>query len=239
MIKLAIVDDDMEMIEKICHLINIIEILQNKISIHKFNSAEQVLDELERGVQFDIILSDIEMSKMNGIEFGKIIRDKYPHIILIFLTSYPEYAVESYVLNAYQYILKSEMEKRLPDILQTTINKIDAIDERYRMVKTRFEAHKVYLKDIIYIKKVKGDKYSLFYTTNGTFAERISLEQILAELDSDEFIVAERGYIVNYRHISSLKGNILYLTDGVTVTISRARAGTVKEQIFKCWEKMQ
>lgn len=239
MIKLAIVDDDMQMREKICNLINTIDNVENKISIYKFCSAEQILNEFEKNVQFDIILSDIEMGKMKGIEFGKIVRDKYPDIIFIFLTSYPEYAAESYVLNAYQYILKNEMEKRLPDILQTIISKIDAIDERYRMVKTRFEAHKIYLKDIIYIKKVKGDKYSLFYTTNGTFAERISLEQVLVELNSDEFIMTERGYIVNYRHISSLKGNILYLTDGITVTISRARAGAVKEQIFNCWEKMQ
>ena len=123
------------------------------------------------------------------------------------------------------------------NILKLATSVIDK--EKYIVVKTRFEAHKIYHKDIIYIKKQKGEKYAVFCTPHGEYTERSSLEQIIKELNSDKFIMVERGYIVNYHHILCVKGNEIHLSNKEKVEISRAKITTVKEQIFNCWEKMQ
>ena len=239
MIKLAVLDNEVQMLEHICGYINSLDEISSKIQIHKYVSAEAVLKAIKQGEKFDIILSDIELDTLQGIEFGKMIREKYPDIYLIFLTSHPEYAVQSYALEAYQYILKSEMKERLPVVLGKLIRKLEDDKEKYIVVKTRFEAHKIYHKDIIYIKKQKGEKYAVFCTPHGEYTERTSLEQILKELNSDKFIMVERGYIVNYHHILCVKGNEIHLSNKEKVEISRAKITAVKEQIFNCWEKMQ
>lgn len=239
MIEVAVLDNEVQMLNHICNYINSLDEIASKLQIHKFVSAEEVLKAIEQGEKFDIILSDIELDTLQGIEFGKIVREKYPDVYLIFLTSHPEYAVQSYALEAYQYILKSKMKERLPFILQKLIRMLEDAKEKYIVVKTRFEAHKIYYKDIIYIKKQKGEKYSVFCTPHGEYTERTSLEQILKELNSDKFIMVERGYIVNYHHILCVKGNEIHLSNKEKVEISRAKITAVKEQIFKCWEKMQ
>jgi len=239
MIKLAVLDNEIQMLDHICNYINSLDEIASKFQTHRFASAEEVMKAMEQGEKFDIILSDIELDTLQGIEFGKIIKEQYPDIYLVFLTSHPEYAVQSYALEAYQYIMKSEKEERLPFILKRLVQMLDEAKEKYIVVKTRFEAHKIYHKDIIYIKKQKGEKYSVFCTPYGEYTERTSLEQILKELDSDKFIMVERGYIVNYHHILCVKGNEIHLSNKEKVEISRAKITAVKEQIFNCWEKMQ
>lgn len=238
MIKLALVDNEMQMLDYIGNYINSIEEFLGKIEVLRYDSAEKVLEALEQNEKIDIILSDIELDTMQGIEFGRIVKENNPEIHLIYLTSHPEYAVQSYALEAYQYILKSEMEDRLLVVLKKLIQKL-AEKDKYIVVKTRFEANKIYHKDIIYIKKVKGEKYSVFCTIQGEYTERLSLEQILQELNSDRFIMVDRGYVVNYEHIVGIKGNGIQLSNKECVEISRAKISAVKEQIFKCWEKMQ
>lgn len=239
MIKLAVLDNEVKILDYIYNYINSFDEFSKEIELSKFKCAEEILDKLEQGDKYDIIVSDIELDTLSGIEFGKLVRKKYPDINLIFLTSHPEYAVQSYAIEAYQYILKSEIEERLKPVLFKLINNLKKAKENFIVVKTRFEAHKIYHKDIIYIKKVKGEKYSVFFTLQGKYRERESLDQILKELNNDEFIMVERGYIVNYRHIVCVKGNEIQLSNKECVEISRAKISTVKEQIFNCWEKMQ
>jgi len=239
MIKLAVLDNEAKMLDYIYNFIYSFDEFSKTIELSKFNCAEDILNKIEQGDKYDIIVSDIELDTLSGIEFGKIVREKYPDICLIFLTSHPEYAVQSYAIEAYQYILKSEIEERLKSVLFKLIKNLEKTKEKFIVVKTRFEAHKIYHKDIIYIKKVKGEKYSVFFTTKGKYTERKSFEQILKELNSDEFIMVERGCIVNYRHILCVKGNEIQLSNKECVEISRAKISIVKEQIFNCWEKMQ
>lgn len=239
MIRLVVLDNEEQMLNHICNYIKSLEEFSAKLEIRKFITAEAVLEALEQGDKFDIVLSDIELDTLQGIEFGKIVKEKYPDIYLVFLTSHPEYAVQSYALEAYQYILKSEMEERLPLIFRKMIQILEDSKEKYVVVKTRFEAHKIYHKDIIYIRKQKGEKYAVFCTPYGEYTERASLEQIIKELNSDKFIMVERGYVVNYHHIVCVKGNEIHLSNKEKVEISRAKITAVKERIFRCWEKMQ
>ena len=72
----------------------------------------------EHGEEGDLFFVDIELGDgITGLEFGRILRKKYPNRGLVFLTSHKEFAMESYEIEADQYILKEQMDKRLPGIL--------------------------------------------------------------------------------------------------------------------------
>lgn len=235
MIRIAIVDDDREMLEIIKRKIEKTEDLQDDICVDTYVEVNNVLEYLETNERYDIIFSDIDMKKMNGIEFGEIVRNKYLDIYFVFLTAFMEYAVQSYTINAYQYILKSEMDNRLPIVLREIVRKIQLERQNYRILKINNDIRKIFYKDIIYIKKMKSAKYVQYFTINGEFRERVTLEKIMKDISDSNFVLIERGYLVNIRHIVRMNGNTIYLNNNEEVVISRARFQEVKKTISRQW----
>lgn len=230
MIRIAIVDDEpkiLEIVEK--------KLQSMEVSIDTYDKAETVLEQLAHGTEYDIILSDIAMKEMHGIEFGEMIRKKYPKIFLLFLTSYEGYAMQSYQINAYQYILKKEIDSRLPDVMQELIQRIQTERLQYRILKNSNEMTKMYYKDIVSIKKIKGAKYVQYCTVDGEYRERIALDKLMQEIDDPSFLWIERSYIVNIKHIVRMNGNVIFLDNGAEMTVSKAKILEVKKQIHSQW----
>ena len=237
MINIAIVDDEEILLEKISNLIRDSLGIIYEINIDKYRNAESFLNKTEKECMYDVVFSDIQMNNMDGIHFGRVLREQFPNVYLIFLTSYAEYAVQSYALEAYQYILKQEMYERLPIVLEKVIKLIVKEKKSYRLIGISNDTRKIYFRDIIYISKVKGAKYVEYVTILGTFRERISLDRLLKEMNAPEFILVERGYVVNIRHIVRLKSNAIFLKNGEEIVVSRSRFLDVKGEIHKYWEK--
>lgn len=235
MIKIALIDDEKEVLKIIKGKIESIDNLGEKINIDTYIDVNQALSTIEGDLKYDIIFSDIDMKIMNGIQFGEILKKRYPDSCLIFITSYVEFAVQSYAINAYQYILKDEIDKRLPDILRGIIRKIQLEREKYRIIKTNNDIRKLFYKDIIYIKKMKSAKYVQYFTVCGEYRERITLEKVIEEINDNNFVLIERGYVVNIKHIIRMNGNTIYLNNGEVVVISRARFQEVKKIISIQW----
>ena len=100
MIKVAIVDDDETMLEQARACIEGIDDLPEDVDIRTFTSAEKFLSSIGPEDIYHVLFTDIHMDGMDGIELGAIIQERFPHIYLIFLTSYAHYAVESYTVDA-------------------------------------------------------------------------------------------------------------------------------------------
>ena len=119
------------------------------------------------------------------------------------------------------------------------INKINRRSKKFRIIGTGIERKKLYYNEIIYIYKIKEAKYVCFVTREGEYRERITMEKLLKELDDNEFVAIERGYVVNLQHISRIVGNSLYLNQDKQVSISRARIPEVKKKILKYWREQE
>lgn len=235
MIKIAIIDDEEQMLQIIRNEILNVDKLADAIDVHTYRSAQGFLEKQEEVREFQIVFSDIEMEKVNGIEFGKVMMERFPETYLIFLTAYPDFAVQSYEVAAYQYILKSRMKDRLPQILRQVVEKIVNERQEYKLIGNGNQRGKIYLKDIVYIEKVKGTKYVLYHTISGEYKERNSLENIIHEIDKKDFIIIERGCVVNIQHIVQLKGNKIFLSNGIIMQIGRSRFEEVKQLIHDSW----
>lgn len=229
MIHVALLDDDNNFLKIVREKIELE--LRNSDKITIFSDSEKFLAEVKNGTSFDVLISDIEMPKINGIQLGKLCNDLCPDMYLIFLTSFEQYAVESYMVNAYQYIMKRDIETRLPVILRKLLGQIRKEQNKYRMIGTPTNKETVYYRNIIYIFKDKGSKYVNYVTSNEVYKERITISQVLEELESEEFILVERGYIININHIASMSKNNIYMDNGDKIVSSRAHFKNVKEQI--------
>lgn len=239
-IKIAIIDDEPEFIEIIEKYINkIIQDRKNQdsISLEKFISAEDFLKAMDHGEDYQIIFSDIEMEQMSGIQLGRKLTDEKKDIYLIFLTSHAEFAAESYLLNTYQYILKSDMKRRIPEILNSVLEKLENREKKYRVIPSGDGIKKILYRDIVCIQKIKGKKYLEYCKCDGdTYREQINLQQLFEELQAPEFLVLDRSCIVNIEHIEQITGNILVMDSGQRLTISKRHLTEIKHQIREYWE---
>lgn len=236
MIRIGVVDDEKMFRDRISEIVvNVLKGEQVQTEIRKYADGTHFFEALSAGETFDILLADIQMAGMDGMELGRRIRRNSPGMYIIFITSYEEYAAESYRIEAFQYILKQDLESRLPGVIRELAYRLEGQEQEYRIVGNSVEKVKLFYKNIIYLYKSKGAKYVNYVTEEGIFRERISLESLLKELDSKIFIPVERGYVVNMKRICRISGDTLYLEKGYQVQVSRARLTMVKQEITRCW----
>ena len=236
MIYIAIVDNEKSVLENIRGILLNMLGESKDVHIDTYEKAKDFLSAFET-VRYQILISDVDMPEMNGIEMGKKARERDPNIYIVFLTAYVEYAIESYRMEAYQYILKEDVDKRLPEIMDRLLGIVRKHSIKYCYIGSDTQRVKMCQDDIIYIRKAKGTKYTSFFTVEGEVRERTSMENVFEKLKSDEFIMVDRGSIVNLRHIMKVRDNIIYLSNGDTVEASYARIKNVKESIWKYWEE--
>jgi DNA-binding LytR/AlgR family response regulator len=239
MIKIAIVDDEEQTREQILRTLkeNIQE--QYEVEIKLYASGESFFEEIQKGETADILFTDIQMQQLDGVELGKLVRRLCPDMYIVFITSYEEYAAESYRIEAYQYILKRDMKERLPAVLQKIYQEKQKESQNFFWIGGVTDQRKLYHKDIICIRKVKGQKYVEFVMVNGAYKERLALHQIFEDLKSPAFIFAGRSYIINIDHVDRITTAAIYLEDGIKIQAGAETIQDVKTQIMEYWRNVE
>lgn len=228
---IALIDDETAILEDVRKCVENEILPQDEVNLFTYSRAEAFFQKMEQGYEFDILVSDIDMPDMGGLELGKRLHEEGGGPYVVFLTAYLEYAAESYIIEAYQYILKEDMEKRLPPILRQLIDRVKKEKQQFRMIGTPTCKVRVYYRDMIYIEKEKGSKYICYITEHAIYKERISLKKLSEKLESDEFILIERGYIINVSHIASMKDGMVLMDNGARIFVNRISFKKIKEQI--------
>lgn len=233
MVRIAAVEDEEIVLNSI---ISLTKQYFYKIEIHcqidGYRNSELLLYEINEKHNYDIYLLDIEMPGLNGIELARILRKQSLNIYIIFISSHMNFLMDGYEVNAFQFIPKEEIRYKLPRTLEKIYQQLNLYIEKYYIIHNACRYEKIYLNDIYCIYKEK--KNAVFITKNGVTEYRETLKNIFSEL-SEEFIFIDRSYIVNIIHIMKIKGNVLYLRNNNTISISRNHLETIKERVFQYW----
>lgn len=187
MIKIATIEDEENIRQEIVRYIKKGIGSIEGVEVDVYESAERYL---LVGGRYDLVISDIELPGISGLELGKRIKENNPDVYLVFLTSHSEFASESYIIEAYQYILKKDIEERLSPLIERVVHEIKKDYEEYRWVGTNQRKIKIYHKDIVCIQKIKGSKYAELYWE--IFCEILLLNSI------GTIIGIVIGYLVTY-----------------------------------------
>lgn len=236
MIKIAIIEDEENIRQEILQYIKKTIGSIDGVDVDVYGSAESYL---LAGGKYDLVITDIELQGISGLELGKRIRKENPEVYLVFLTSHSEFASESYIIEAYQYILKKDIEERLSPLVKKVVHEIKKSYEEFRWIGTNQNKIKIYYKDIICIQKIKGSKYIEYITENGKYIERLSMNQILEQIHSNIFILVDRGHVVNVNHIVRVRGNMIQMNNGEEITVSRVQIAQAKEKITAYWRSLR
>ncbi len=170
---------------------------------------------------FDIILLDVVMPILNGIEAAKELRANDKNVKIVFLTSSSEFAVDSYTVKASNYLLKPIDQTRLLTSLSEMISEIQSIS-KYITVKGIYSAHHISVSDIEYV-EAQG-KHIVFSLSEGRTIESMEplykYEEVL--LLEDGFFKCHRSYIVNIHCIDSYSHTEIVMRSGCSIPISRS-----------------
>ncbi|MDE6470769.1 MAG: LytTR family DNA-binding domain-containing protein [Eubacterium sp.] len=213
---IAICDDDLLQLEYICSLVKKWSNNtngKNKISLYK--SAEELLFDYTPG-GFDILLLDIQMDGENGISLAKRIRSFNDDAVIIFITAVSDYVFDGYDVGAVQYLLKPVDEVKLFECLNTSRKK--STSQKRIILESEQGSIAVAIDDIIYSEAFSHKTKVVMNDREFFINESISsIEQKL----SDDFYKCHRSYIVNIKHINSIKKYDAVMDNGSSIPISR------------------
>ena len=194
--------------------------------------------------QVDIMFLDIQMPELTGVEFLKTLPHKP---LVIFTTAYKEYAIQSYDLDAVDYLLKpfrferflqavNKASKLLKTEQVTNTDQSTAkskeseeVTKDYILVKSDFKVFRLFYKDILYIESMK--EYVAYHTKYGRTLSLYSLKKLQQELPADKFMRIHKSHIVNIDMVSALEGNMVHLRDK-RIPIGSSYKDEVMKRIF-------
>lgn len=185
--------------------------------IGTFNSAVTASRFMEEH-SVDLIFLDIQMPGITGIEFARTISKK---TLVIFTTAYTEYALDSYEVDAVDYLVKPiEPERFLKAVdkavsyhsllLKEEKEAIETIEAaEYFFVKADRRYFKVNFTDILFIEGLKD--YVILQLDDQRIITRMTLKAVFDLLPENTFIRVNKSYIVNTRHIDSFDNNDIFI----------------------------
>lgn len=183
-----------------------------------FTSSQTILSADLSGTQ--VVFLDIDMPGTNGLALAKELRRKYPGIILVFVTAFIEYAPEGYIVSAFRYILKQELDRTLAPVLKDVHQKLYESSE-YITLRQRDGAKAIYLSSIIYLEGTPNRRV-LFHTND--IDQPIEAPGKLADYESTlrdkGFLRLQKSFVANMSHIKRISNYQVTMSNGENIRAS-------------------
>lgn len=219
MLRLAVCDDQPAFLQHIRSVLLQWEDRPEELCVEIFEDADSLLA-AHSSNPFDIILLDVIMPLLSGIEAARELRQNDKAVKLVFLTASAEFAVESYTVKANNYLLKPVEPTTLYTCLQELAEELRK-SPRTIVVKSARALHHVQVKSIEYLEA--QNKHVLFMLSDGTAIT--SVEPLYSYEDqlplSDGFFKCSRSYIVNIHRIDTYTAREIRMRSGCRISISR------------------
>lgn len=212
--KVAICDDEVFYREQILEFTQKYA-MQNKskeITATAFTHAEELLDAVSKSGGFDIYILDVIMPGMNGIELGKALREKGFDERIIYLTTSDEFAVDSYKVNAADYIIKPAPEDEFISSLDKVVKSISDIKGKFILIKTKDGSVKLNFDNLVYAELTK--RTVIYHLRDGKTIESVYIRtnfcDTVKDLVSDKrFVFCGKSLLLNLHHISSVQNETI------------------------------
>ncbi|MFT4155207.1 LytR/AlgR family response regulator transcription factor [Parafilimonas sp.] len=219
MIKVVAIDDEplaLNLIESYSSRFNFLQFEKG------FSKTKAALKFFENNI-VDLLFLDINMPAISGIAFYKSLPYRP---MLIFTTSYSEYALESYELAAVDYLLKPFSVERFEKAVNKANEKYKLMNKaalaekaEYLVLKAGHSIVRISLSDILFIEGL--DNYLKIYLQNQSpIIVRLTMKLLMEKLPMKRFARVHKSYIVSILHIESVKQKIVHIA-GEEVPISR------------------
>lgn len=219
MLKIAICDDEKSQLNLLKNILSIhLDLKGMDYKIYEFDSGESLLDSIIKD-NYDIIFSDIEMKKLDGIETAKNIRLYNKKSVIIFVTAYPDFVFQGYEVKAFNYILKPYKSEKIGQVLDSALEELEDIKDKFYGIELKSGTKKINLNNTIYFTSDKRKVNAVTLTGYIDFYDK--LDELEKNLPSF-FVRIHQRYLVNINFVSSVESNSITI-NGESLPISRGR----------------
>ena len=227
--RIAICDDERTYIEKIKNDINSLKTHENEFEFSEFESGEAFISEFSKD-KYDLIILDIEMKDLNGLQTAEFLRQIDKNVILIFMTSYDKFGYQGYEVNAFRYILKNQPEPIYLKQLSDTIQEYYRNKKYIKVVDNDIEKELLTV-DILYI-----EVYShqiVIHTFNKEYYQKGKLSDYEKMLEACLFVRSDKSVLINITNIDYIKKNQVFMKNGKILYVSRNHLEKVTKAFLK------
>ncbi len=206
-----------------------------QMELDTYVSAEQFLFESEDKPLYDVLIFDIQMKGMNGMELAKTLRARGADSSIIFVTGIPDYAIEGYEVGAVRYILKPVKAEVLNGLLDTIYSERKKKAEDFFVLGQGADLERIPFEKIIYI-EARGH----YVYMKGAGFERewkSSFSEATGAFDKKTFFCLRRGLLVNLKHVSKITRTDCVLDDGEQLPVARGVYKDLNEAFIRCFCK--
>lgn len=224
MINIGICDDELccrlkikDMLEKILNS------YPTNYNICEFSSGESLLNDYPKNL--DILIMDIQMKNINGMDTARKIRVFDENLEIIFMTSFTEFMQEGYEVKAYRYMLKPISEKKISKNIIPCIEETMKKRSNYLTIKVKNYVNRIKIDSITYIETDRPN--ILIYTSDKTYTTKMSISKIEKILSKYGFFRCHNSYIINLKLVESMNSNFIKV-HGENIPISKYRIKELK-----------
>ncbi len=210
----------------------------NAISFSAFSSAKALIEATEKSGGFDVYVLDIVMPEMNGIELGKWLRDNGHEGKIIYLTSSEEYAIESYRVKAFDYILKPVEKDVFFKSLDEIVAALSSKSEKSIIVKTKENSIRLTFDSIMYAELCR--RVIVYHLSDGKTVQSIMIRTTFSEavqelLRDSRFVLCGAGMVANLQHITMVDNEALDFKNSCKVYLSKKACREVRSAWYDYW----
>lgn len=166
-----------------------------------FSDAESFLE--SNHSRFDLVIMDIDMPGINGVDAARQLRKKGNGIVIMFVTNMPQYALAGYEVEAVDYVLKPLSYQDFALKMQKASRYVQRNRDAAIALQTTDGLVSVQASDILYVESELH--YLMYHTTNGNWKVRGSMAQAEKELLPLRFARCNSGFLVNLRHVQAIE----------------------------------
>ena len=195
-------------------------------SVSTYESAEALLTAIQGGAQFHILLLDVMMEGLDGMELAAALRKLGDSTAIIFISSNREMALRGYEVSAARYLAKPLQTEQLREALVYCYKTF--CEKKEILLPTSKGQRGIPLSDILYAEAM--ERVTKLALTDQTEEISMKFSDLSALLPERQFIPCHRSYLVNLEHIAYIRSRDLELTTGEVLPVSRYRADGLQKQ---------
>lgn len=228
-LSIAVCDDDETDLQYITGLVgDWAERARIPVSVRTFPSGEAFLFHYAENRDFDVLLLDVEMGKLSGIDLARQIRAQDSCVQIVFITGYSDFISEGYDVSALHYLMKPVKPGKFDEVLSRAAD-LCRQERPFLLVTSERETIRIFFDDIYYAES--QGHYMLIYTHETRYRVRLTVSGLLEQLD-EGFYRCSRFFVVNLRHVCRITKSEVLLDNHASLPLGRGQYDEINKTMI-------
>lgn len=220
-------DDESKMLEKMERLLRA---MLPESTIQTFQSGKELLIELQKK-QCEILLLDIDMPEISGMDIARWIQNSGQKVLLIFVTCHDELVYESFQFHPFGFIRKQYLDNELNDVINECMKELQK-NEQFFFFRSEGKDYRIQLSEIQYFEA--DGNYLLIHSQHEKYRFRSTITAIEDQYKRQGFIRIHKGFLVNQSSVKVISNEGIHLNSGAVLPLGLKYIDEAKKTLMRC-----